>query len=209
LFFYIAIGAVLGGRIGYTLFYNFSHFISDPLILFKIWEGGMSFHGGFLGVLLGFWYYGHKTERGFVAVADFIAPVIPIGLGAGRVGNFINGELWGKVTDLPWGMVYPHVDGFARHPSQIYEILLEGVLLFLILWQYAKKPRPPFAISALFLLGYGTFRIFIEFFREPDIQFGFIAFDWLTMGQLLSLPMVAVGLIGLFFVYRNHFGEIK
>jgi len=137
--FYVAIGVILGGRVGYVLFYDFLSFLSDPWLIFKIWQGGMSFHGGFLGVLLSFWFFGKKTGKGFVAVADFLAPVVPLGLAAGRVGNFINGELWGSVTDVPWGMVYPHVDQLPRHPSQIYEFLLEGVLLFTILWLHSKS----------------------------------------------------------------------
>jgi len=197
LLFYVALGVIFGGRLGYVVFYDLMNFSLNPLIVFKIWEGGMSFHGGFIGVLLAFWFFSYKSEKSFASIADFVAPVVPIGLAAGRIGNFINGELWGKVTDVSWAMVFPHVDFYPRHPSQIYEFLLEGVLLFAILWIYSRKPRAPFAVSALFLLGYGFFRIFAEFFRQPDVQYGFIAFDWLTMGQILSLPMVIVGLVAL------------
>jgi len=207
LLFYVALGVILGGRIGYLLFYDLANVISDPLSAFKIWEGGMSFHGGFLGVLLGFWYFGYKSNFGFIYIADFVAPVIPLGLSAGRLGNFINGELWGRYTDVPWAMVFAHVDKLPRHPSQIYEFLLEGILLFIILWKYSSKPRPPFAVSALFLLGYGIFRFFVEFFRQPDLQYGYVAFGWLTMGQLLSFPMIIIGIIGLFYAYRENVGE--
>jgi len=206
LLFYAALGVVLGGRLGYMLFYNFHYLFSEPLSLFRVWDGGMSFHGGFLGVLFAFWYFARKTNKGFIQVSDFVAPVVPLGLAAGRIGNFINGELWGRATDVPWAMIYPHVDHLPRHPSQIYECMLEGVFLFLIMWFYSKKTRPAFSVSALFLFGYGSFRFFAEFFREPDAQFGFIAFDWLTMGQLLTLPMLLLGVI---LVYRQLYGGNK
>jgi phosphatidylglycerol:prolipoprotein diacylglycerol transferase len=148
--FYGALGVVLGGRIGYTLVYNFPGFIADPLVLFRIWQGGMSFHGGLVGVLIAMWLYGRRTGRTFFQVTDFIAPMVPVGLGAGRIGNFINGELWGRPTDLPWGMVFPFVDAQPRHPSMLYEALLEGLVLFVILWIYSRRPRPTMAVSGLF-----------------------------------------------------------
>jgi len=184
---------LLGGRIGYILFYNFFDFIHNPLVLFKVWEGGMSFHGGFLGVVVALWLLSKKTGMNLIDIGDFVAPLVPLGLAAGRMGNFINGELWGRVTDVPWAFVFPHVDQLPRHPSQLYEFLLEGVAMFLILWIYSAKPRSRFSVSALFLISYGVFRLLIEFFRLPDAQYGYLAFGWLTMGQLLSLPMIIVG----------------
>ena len=159
----------------------------------------MSFHGGLLGVLAAFYFYSKKINKEFFQVMDFVAPLVPFGLGAGRIGNFIGGELWGRPTDVAWGMVFPHVDQLARHPSQLYEFALEGVVLFTIVWIYSSKPRPRGAITGVFAIGYGCFRFFIEFFREPDLDIGFVAFQWLTMGQLLSAPMI---LIGIFFVVR-------
>lgn len=205
LVFYGAIGAVLGGRIGYVLFYNLDSYLQHPLNIFHIWEGGMSFHGGLIGVLAAMAWFARKTGKGFFEVTDFLAPMVPIGLGAGRIGNFINGELWGRVTDAPWGMVFPGAEagGLPRHPSQLYEAVCEGLLLFLILWIFTGKARPRMAVSGLFLLGYGCFRFLLEFFRMPDAQLGFIAFDWLTMGQLLSLPLVLAGGILLILAYRK------
>lgn len=203
LVFYGALGAVLGGRLGSVLFYNFGQFLDDPLWLLRVWEGGMSFHGGFLGVLAAFLWYSRRIHRPFFEVMDFIAPFVPFGLGAGRLGNFIGGELWGRPTDVPWGMVFPHVDQQPRHASQLYEFALEGVALFIIVWWFSARPRPRFAVSGVFAVGYGVFRCFIEFFREPDVDIGFIAFDWLTMGQLLSLPLVVVGILLLFLAYRK------
>lgn len=194
LIFYGALGVVLGARIGYVLFYNFSGFLADPLSMFAVWEGGMSFHGGFLGVVFAMWWYGRKIGKSLFEILDFGAPIVPIGLGAGRIGNFIGGELWGRPTDVPWGMVFPHVDSLARHPSQLYQAALEGVALFTILWFYSSKPRAKFAVSGMFALWYGIFRFAIEFVRQPDAHLGYIAFGWLTMGQLLSLPMIFVGL---------------
>jgi phosphatidylglycerol:prolipoprotein diacylglycerol transferase len=193
--FYGALGVILGGRLGYTLFYGWDVFIDDPLSIFYIWKGGMSFHGGMLGVFLAMYIYARKSGKAFFEVTDFIAPWVPIGLGAGRIGNFINGELVGRVADpdLPWAMVFPFVDQLPRHPSQLYQALTEGLLLFLILWWYSSKPRPRMAVSGVFMICYGGFRFTTEFFRTPDAHLGFIAFDWLTMGQLLSLPMVIVG----------------
>jgi phosphatidylglycerol:prolipoprotein diacylglycerol transferase len=201
--FFVVFGVVLGGRFGYVLFYNFSYFISNPLSVFKVWEGGMSFHGGLVGVLIAMAIYARRRGIGFFSVADFIAPLVPIGLGAGRIGNFINGRLWGKETDLPWGMVFPGAGSVPRHPSQLYEALLEGVVLFLILWLFSRRPRPAMAVSALFLLFYGLFRFSVEFLRVPDEQFGYLAFGWVTMGQLLSLPMILAG-AGMFLYVRKR-----
>lgn len=193
LLFYGALGVILGGRIGYVLFYNFSYYLEHPIEVFYIWTGGMSFHGGLLGVITAMWLYARRTKRTFFNVADFVALLTPLGLGAGRLGNFINHELWGKVTDVPWGMVFPNAGPLARHPSQLYEFSLEGVALFSILWVYARKPRPTGAVSGLFLLCYGIFRFAVEFVREPDVQLGYLAFGWVTMGQVLSLPMILLG----------------
>lgn len=204
LLFYIALGVVLGGRFGYVIFYNFETFLADPLWLFRVWEGGMSFHGGLIGVLLAMWWFGRKVNRHFFQIADFVAPLVPVGLGAGRIGNFINGELWGRPTDVPWGMVFPQApDLLPRHPSQLYQFAMEGVLLFIALWWFSSKPRPRMAVSGLFLVLYGCFRIVAEFYRQPDAQLGYLAWGWLTMGQLLSLPMVFAGLILMVFAYRS------
>ncbi len=203
LLFYVALGVVLGGRVGYILFYNFGLFLQDPLMLFRIWQGGMSFHGGLLGVLFAMWLYGRRTHRHFFEVTDFLAPLIPLGLGAGRIGNFINGELWGRPTDLPWGMVFPFVDNQPRHPSMLYEALLEGLVLFVILWFYSARRRPTMAVSGLFLICYGVFRFAVEFVRQPDAHLGFLAFGWVTMGHLLSLPMIAFGVVFVWWAYRQ------
>ena len=203
LVFYGSMGAVLGGRMGSVFFYNFDRFIEDPLWLFRVWEGGMSFHGGFLGVLIAVFFYSQSIKRGFWETIDFVAPCVPFGLGAGRFGNFIGGELWGRPTEVPWGMVFPHVDDLARHPSQLYELALEGIALFIIVWWFSSKPRPRMAVSGIFALFYGSFRFFVEFFREPDMHIGFVFFDWLTMGQLLSLPMVILGLLLLFLAFGS------
>jgi len=202
LVFYGAMGAVIGGRFGAVFFYNFDRFAADPLWLLRVWEGGMSFHGGFLGVMVALWWYCRRTYRDYLSTLDFIAPLAPFGLGAGRLGNFIGGELWGRPTDVAWGMVFPHVDQQVRHPSQLYEFALEGVVLFTVVWLFSAKPRPRLAVSGLFAVGYGSFRFFIEFFRQPDEQLGFIAFEWLTMGQLLSLPMIIAGATFLLLAYR-------
>ncbi len=206
LIFYAALGVILGGRIGYVLFYNFGAFLSDPLMLFRVWEGGMSFHGGLIGVLIALALFGRSVGKSFFQVSDFFAPLVPLGLGFGRIGNFVNGELWGRVTDVPWAIVF-HTAGAGtspRHPSQLYEAILEGFVLFLILWVYSARPRPTMAVSGLFLVGYGIFRIIVELFREPDAQVGFIAFDVLTMGQLLSLPMVLCGAAMMAVAYRTR-----
>lgn len=193
---YAVLGVVIGGRLGYMLFYDFPELVADPLSLFKVWQGGMSFHGGFLGVAVMVWFFCRKKGKTFRDVADFTAPLAPIGLLAGRLGNFINGELWGKPTDLPWGMVFPdpRAGVMPRHPSQLYEAGLEGVLLFGIVWFYSAKPRPSGAVAGVFCLFYALFRFIVEFFRMPDPQLGYLAFGWLTMGQLLSLPLALVGL---------------
>ena len=197
LIFYGALGVIIGGRLGYMLFYNTYQFFTQPWTVFKLWEGGMSFHGGLLGVAVAMWLFSRKVKKPFLQVTDFLAPLVPLGLGAGRLGNFINGELWGRITDVPWAIVFPHSDGQPRHPSQLYELGLEGIILFVFLWWYASKPRPVGRVSAMFLVGYAICRLIAECFREPDVQLGYIAFDWLTMGQLLSIPMLLIGLWGL------------
>jgi len=207
LIFFGAMGVIIGGRVGYVLFYNFPGFVSDPLMLFKVWHGGMSFHGGFLGVMLATWWFARKYSKNMWDILDFGAPIVPIGLGAGRIGNFIGGELVGRATDLPWGMVFPHVDKLPRHPSQLYQAALEGVALFCILWFFSAKPRPRYAVSGMFALFYGIFRFSVEFVRQPDIQLGFVAFHWMTMGQILSLPMIFVGLLLLYIAYGRNKGN--
>lgn len=201
--FYGALGVILGGRIGYILFYNFSAFAENPIILFKIWQGGMSFHGGMLGVFIALYLFARKTQKTFFQVSDFIAPMVPVGLGAGRIGNFINKELWGRPVEsaLPWAMDYG--DQIARHPSQLYQAITEGLLLFLILWLFSSKPRPRMAVSALFLIAYGAFRFITELFRTPDAHIGFVAFDWMTKGQELSVPMVLAGFYLLYRAYKK------
>nr|AIA15011.1 Prolipoprotein diacylglyceryl transferase [uncultured bacterium] len=198
LLFYTALGVVLGGRIGYVVFYAFADFIHNPLLILKIWEGGMSFHGGLIGVIISTYLFARHFKDPFWKIGDIIAPAIPLALATGRIGNFINGELWGNVTDVPWAMVFPHGGPMPRHPSPLYAVLLEGVLLFTVLWIYSSKRRPLGAVSGLFLVGYGLIRFFEEFFREPDPQYGYLAFDWLTMGQVLCIPMVLAGLALLF-----------
>ncbi len=193
LLFYIALGVVLGGRLGYVLFYQPAHFLAHPLEIPAVWQGGMSFHGGFLGVLTAVALFTRKYKKRWLPLMDFVALLVPIGLGAGRFGNFVNGELWGRPTDVPWGMVFPQVDNVARHPSQLYEFGLEGIALFLILWLYARKPRPVGAVSGVFLIAYGSFRFIVEFTRQPDDFLGLLSLG-LSMGQWLSLPMVIAGI---------------
>lgn len=204
LVFYGALGVILGGRIGYMLFYNLSQYVAHPLDILKIWEGGMSFHGGLIGVLLAMLYFARKSGKTFFTVADFIAPWVPIGLGLGRIGNFINHELWGRTTDLPWGMVFRDAGPLPRHPSQLYQAALEGLALFAILWLFTRKPRPTASVSGLFLVAYGTFRVIAEFVREPDAQLGYLAFGWLTMGQVLSVPMILFGVGLMVWAYRRN-----
>lgn len=213
LMFYAMLGVILGGRIGYLLFYS-HEWLRDPLMVLKVWEGGMSFHGGLLGVILATVIWSRKQQRRFWDTIDFVAPLVPIGLGLGRLGNFIGGELWGAKTNAGWGVVFPSaladlgastqelramfeqglLNAEARHPTQLYEAFLEGVVMFAVLWWYSAKPRPRYAVSGLFALMYGLFRFAIEFVRQPDAQLGYLAFGWVTMGQLLSVPLIATGL---------------
>lgn len=196
------LGVVLGGRIGYCLFYNFSYYASHPLKIFYVWEGGMAFHGGLIGVLLACWAFGRFNGMSFQEVGDFVSPLVPPGLFFGRLGNFINAELWGRHTDGWWGMVFPGAGGMPRHPSQLYEAALEGALLFIIVWWYSAKPRPRGCVGALFLLGYGAFRFIVEFAREPDAHLGFVALNWMSMGQLLCLPMILFGIGYMIWAYK-------
>jgi len=220
LLFYGGVGVVLGGRIGYILFYNFSEFMADPMMLFRINEGGMSFHGGLIGVMVAVAWWSRKNKLHVFDTIDFVAPIVPPGLALGRFGNFINGELWGKFTQADWGVIFPqslsgayanlaplqlqalHASGelnqFARHPTQLYQMLLEGVLLFMFLFWFTRKPRARYAASGWFALLYGIFRFLMEFLRIPDAQLGYYAGDWLTMGQILSVPLIVIGLVFLF-----------
>ena len=192
---YIAVlGVIVGGRLGYVLFYKPGYYSSHPLEIFAIWQGGMSFHGGLLGVIAAAALFARQQKIAFLSVTDFVAPLVPLGVAAGRLGNFINGELHGRVTELPWGMVFRNTDGLPRHPSQLYQAGLEGLALFALLWWFSSRPRPRGAVSALFLAGYGMFRFVAEFGREPDAHLGYLAFG-LSMGQWLSFPMVAAGLV--------------
>jgi phosphatidylglycerol:prolipoprotein diacylglycerol transferase len=200
LVFYVALGVIVGGRIGYMLFYGYDQILDNPLAFFRIWEGGMSFHGGLLGVTLALWLYARRMGCSLLALTDFSAPMVPIGLGAGRIGNFINGELWGKPTDVPWAFI---VEGEGRHPSQLYEAFLEGLVLFVLLWTFSAKPRPRMAVTGLFLIAYGAFRMAVEFVRVPDAHIGYLAFGWLTMGHLLTLPMVIGGIWLMALAYRR------
>jgi phosphatidylglycerol:prolipoprotein diacylglycerol transferase len=200
---YALFGVILGGRLGYVLFYKLSDYLAHPLGIFAVWEGGMSFHGGLLGVLVAMALFCRRTGKSWLTVMDFVAPLCPLGLGAGRIGNFINAELPGRPTDIPWAMVFPNVDGVPRHPSQLYEFALEGIVLFLLLWWFSSKPRPRGAVSALFLIGYGVFRFAVEFTRQPDDFLGFLALGW-TMGQWLSLPMLLAGLAMMVWAYRRR-----
>lgn len=221
LLFYAALGVILGGRLGYTLFYSFDSWLADPLQIIRVWEGGMSFHGGLLGVLVAMWWYGRRIGRGFFALTDFIAPLVPLGLFAGRIGNFINAELWGAPGDVPWAMQlscsrHPSLcwdklllspDSVltpALHPTQLYEAALEGIALFLLLWMFSARPRPLMAVSGLFLIGYGLFRFLVEFLRMPDAHLGYLAHGWVTMGQLLSAPMMIVGAALMILAYRRQ-----
>jgi phosphatidylglycerol:prolipoprotein diacylglycerol transferase len=200
------VGAVIGGRLGYVLFYKFAEYMHDPVRILFVWEGGMSFHGGFLGVLVAMLWFARTRGKKWLAVTDFIAPLIPLGLGAGRVGNFINGELWGRATDVPWAMVFPVVDNQPRHPSQLYEFALEGLVLFALLWWFSGRLRPLGAVSGVFLLGYGALRFLVEYTREPDSFLGLLALDF-SMGQWLSLPMIVGGVALLVWAYRGNAGR--
>jgi phosphatidylglycerol:prolipoprotein diacylglycerol transferase len=221
--FYGMLGVIVGGRLGYVLFYGLDRLVGDPLFLVRVWDGGMSFHGGLLGVILAMAWFGRKTGRGFWRVADFVAPIVPLGLAFGRIGNFIGGELWGRLSDVPWAMIFPAslpagvapggiqaaweaglLDAYARHPSQLYQAGLEGFALFILLMAWSARPRPLGAVSGLFLAGYGAFRLVAEFFREPDAHLGYLAGGWLTMGMLLSLPMIAAGLLLMAVAYRRN-----
>lgn len=194
LLFYGMLGVILGGRLGHVLFYQFDYYLQQPLEILAVWKGGMSFHGGFLGVIAAMAVLARKFKLQWLAVTDFIAPLVPLGLGAGRIGNFINAELWGRPTDVSWGMVFPNVDTLPRHPSQIYEFALEGVVFFVLLWVYSAKPKPVGAVSGMFLIGYGVFRSVAEFFREPEDGFMGVLTLGISMGQWLSLPMIIVGI---------------
>lgn len=200
LIFYSMLGVIVGGRLGYVFFYGLEYLAADPLYLFKITEGGMSFHGGLLGVGAAMWLYARRLDVRFLALWDFVAPLAPLGLFFGRIGNFINGELWGKPTDMPWGF---RVGEQVLHPSMLYEAILEGLVLFVILWTYSRVPRPVMSVTGLFLAGYGLFRFLIEFVRIPDDHLGYLAFGWVTMGQLLSLPMILGGLALIALAYRG------
>jgi phosphatidylglycerol---prolipoprotein diacylglyceryl transferase len=194
LLFAAIVGVILGGRLGYVLFYKPAYYAAHPLEILAIWQGGMSFHGGFLGVLLAMVWFARRQRLAWLDVMDFVAPLVPLGIAAGRLGNFINGELWGRVTDLPWGMVFRGAGAAPRHPSQLYQFALEGLALFALLWWFSAKPRPRGQVSALFLMGYGGFRFLAEFAREPDEFLGLLALG-LTMGQWLSLPMIVAGVV--------------
>ena len=200
--FYGVFGVIIGGRLGYVLFYKPLYYLEHPLEIVQVWTGGMSFHGGFLGVLLALWIFARNRNKRWLDVTDFVAPLVPLGLAAGRLGNFINGELVGRVTDVPWAMVFPQVDMLPRHPSQLYQLALEGVVLFLLLWWYSSRPRPTGAVSGMFLVGYGALRFIAEYAREPDNFLGLLA-GGLSMGQWLSLPMIAAGLLMVIWAYRR------
>lgn len=204
--FYGALGILLGGRIGYILFYQPVYFLHHPLEIFFLWRGGMSFHGGMLGTVIALWIYGRSLEKQLLTITDFIGPMVPLGLGFGRIANFINQELWGRETDVPWGMIFKTGGPHPRHPSQLYEAFLEGLVLFVILWVFAKKPRPTGMLTGLGIAGYGVFRIFVEFFRQPDAFLGYRAFGWVTQGQLLSVPMVLFG-IGLMIWAKRRYSS--
>lgn len=200
LIFYAMVGVIVGGRLGYSIFYGWQLWLEDPLYIFKITQGGMSFHGGLVGVMVAIWLFGRKCGKTMWQVGDFVAPLVPIGLGTGRIGNFINGELWGKETTVPWSF---NVNGQALHPSQLYEALFEGLVLFVILWVFSARKRPYTAVSAMFLIWYGVFRFIIEFYRVPDADKGYILFGWVTQGQILTAPMIVVGLVLLYTAYKR------
>lgn len=197
-------GVFLGGRIGYVLFYQWDLFVQDPSYLLRVWEGGMSFHGGLIGVIVAMLVTAKLQKRNFWMVADFVAPLIPFGLGMGRIGNFINDELWGRVTDVPWAVLFPSGGYLPRHPSQLYEFVLEGIVLFCILNWFIRKPRPAGSVAGLFLLFYGLFRFIVEFFREPDAQLGLYFGQQISMGQILSTPMILLGALFIVLAYRRQ-----
>jgi len=199
---YGVFGVILGGRLGYVLFYKPMYYLAHPLEIFAVWQGGMSFHGGFIGVLVAMWFFARGRRKRWLDVMDFVAPLCPLGLAAGRIGNFINAELWGRPTNGSWGMVFPNVDNLPRHPSELYEFALEGIVLFILLWTFSKRPRPMGAVSGLFLVGYGVARFICEYAREPDDFLGYLALG-LTMGQWLSLPMIVAGVIMMAWAYRR------
>jgi phosphatidylglycerol:prolipoprotein diacylglycerol transferase len=202
--FYGVLGVILGGRLGHVLFYQFGYYLQHPLEILAVWQGGMSFHGGFLGVISAMALLARKYKLRWLAVTDFIAPLVPLGLGAGRIGNFINAELWGRPTEVSWGMIFPNVDGLTRHPSQLYEFALEGLAFFALVWIYSAKPRPVGAVSGMFLVGYGVFRSVAEFFREPEDGFMGVLTLGISMGQWLSLPMVVAGILMIVWAYRTQ-----
>lgn len=203
--FYGVLGVIIGGRLGEILFYNPAYYFAHPADMIAVWKGGMSFHGGFLGVILAMFLWARKAGRNLMDVYDFIAPMVPLGYAAGRIGNFINAELPGRIADpaLPWAMIWPNVDSLPRHPSPIYQALVDGVLLFIIVWLYARKPRPRLAVGAMFVMLYGCARFFTEYFRTPDYEVSFAGFT-ISAGQMLSLPMIVVGALLLVFAYRKH-----
>lgn len=200
---YVLFGVILGARLGYILFYDFPAYRAHPLDIFKIWQGGMSFHGGLLGVLVAIFISARRMKISFFALVDFFAPLVPPGLFFGRIGNFINAELWGRATDAPWGMIFPGAGSLPRHPSQLYEAFLEGIVLFCIMWIFSSKPRPRMAVSGVFGVGYGVFRCFVEFFRQPDEHIGYLAGNFLTMGMVLCVPMILIGIILLWAAYKK------
>jgi len=207
--FYGMLGVIIGGRLGHTLFYAFDYYSQNPLEILYIWQGGMSFHGGFLGVLVAMILFARKNNMNWLTVTDFIVPLVPVGLGAGRIGNFINAELWGRQTDVSWGMVFPYVDNVPRHPSQLYQFALEGVALFLLVWIYSAKPRATGAVTGMFMVGYGVFRSFVEFYREPEDGFMGVLTLGVTMGQWLSLPMIIAGLGLIIWANNKHIKQEK
>lgn len=201
LIYYGTLGVIIGGRLGSVIFYNLPYYLANPLDVLKVWQGGMSFHGGLLGVAVALWFYSRKLNQGFFDTTDFLIPVVPVGLFFGRIANFVNAELWGAPTTLPWGIVFPNAGSVPRHPSQLYEAILEGLVLFIIIWFYSDKRRPKMAVSGAFLLGYGVFRSGVEFVRQPDENIGYLLGEWLTMGQVLSSPMILIGVILLSLAY--------
>ncbi len=198
LYFYLILGLLIGARLGYVVFYNLSYYLKHPLEIVALWHGGMSFHGGLLGVIIAAWIFTRKIKFDFFTLTDMLVLTAPIGLGLGRIGNFINGELYGRVTDVPWGMIFPEGGPLPRHPSQLYEAFLEGVILFVILWFLKDKFSRSGIVSSLFLILYGIFRFLVEFFREPDPQIGYLL-GFLTMGQILCMLMIITGSILLYF----------